>query len=417
MSPVNAFLELVYQANYGLRLFRLFWIALIYYGFHRHRSTPVQREAAFSTTDASIVCPSVDPERDFVDALRSWLANNPKQIFVVTTPRWFDKVSEFVNEVNDPRVTVHRVEITGKRPGLVEGIKHTTTPAVVLLDDDVIWSPNTLEGLLLSLSEARDVGGVTPIKNNKNQKTNALEAVGASRLDRRSVTNAAMAQFCNGQVFVCTGRTSAYRTEILQDPEFTKYFTGDLWMGKHPLRSGDDVAITSWLQRKGWRTGFVSKDDYAIISRPKQAGVHLGQVLRWQRNRIRQVLRDIGNIFSDNPGWYRLRCFYSLLFPSMVEDYLLCPDFLTVLVLLVARGLGFAQDSTVIPSASTLVLHYFGFSALYELVYNSWHFYHCPQSLWQLPTLAVWGHVRVGIALYALFTTSQSNWLTRIGAD
>ena len=346
----------------------------MYYGFCRHRSRSTQHATTFISSDATIVCPTVDPRLEFIDALRSWLATNPHEIFVVTTDRWLEQVTTLVQEVNDSRVTVCAIEITGKRPGLVEGIRKTLTPVVVLLDDDVRWLPDTLHGLLRGLSEGRDVGGVTPIKNNKNRWMSAFESIGASRLDRRSITNAAMAQFCHGQVLVCTGRTSAYRTEILQDPEFIKYFTEDLWMGKYQLRSGDDVAITSWLQRKGWRTGFVSNDESAIISQPKRGNIHLGQVLRWARNRIRQVLRDIGNVYSNKPRWFRRQCFNSMLFPAMVEDYLLLPDLLTVVLVLVARAVFGVETSTVIPSNIVMILNYFGFSAVFELTYSLWHF-------------------------------------------
>lgn len=234
---------------------------MIYYGFYRHRARPAKRAGGFSPADATIIRPTVQPKRGLIDALKSWLANHPREIMVVTTIPWLTSVKELIQKVNDARIiTLHTIGGRGKRPALVKGIQQARIPVVALVDDHIAWSLNTLNGLLNSLSESRDVGGVTPIKNNKDPQMTALRAIAATRLNRSNVANATMAYFANGQVIVCSGKTSAYRTEILQDPSFLDHFNRDLWMNKYPLVSGDDVAITYWLYRNGWRTGFVSQD-------------------------------------------------------------------------------------------------------------------------------------------------------------
>lgn len=344
---------------------------------------------------------------------------------------------KLVQQVNDARITIHTIDGGAKRPALVRGIQQVKSPVVALVDDHIIWSPDTLHGLLDVLSESCDVGGVTPIKNNKNPETTALEAIAATRLDRRSMANAAMAYFANGQVIVCSGKTSVYRTEILQDPDFLEYFTRHMWMNKYPLVSRDDVAITYWLYQNGWRMGFVSQDEYAVIAQQVLGTfrIHLGQVLLWARDRIRLILRDIGTIVSgSSPSRYCLLSLRSIVFPVMTEDYLLIPDFLTVLLVLVARGAGFVSPTAVILSTWIVLLQYLRFNALLELTGNLSHFSRCPQSLWQLPVLAFWAHVRMVMTIYAFLTPNQvsyiipfcdigyitdipsSGWMTRIGA-
>lgn len=329
---------------------------------------------------------------------------------IVTTIPWLPSVTELVQEVNDARITIHTIDGRGKRPALVKGIQQARTPVVAPVDDHIIWSPDTLHGLLSGLLESRDVGGVTPIKNNRSTRSTALGAIAATRLDRRSMANAAMAHFANGQVIVCSGKTSAYRTEILQDPKFIEYFTQDLWMNKYPLVSGDDVAITYWLYQNGWKTGFASQDECAITSQQVAGStrVHLEQVLRWARNRIRWILRDMGNIVSrSSPLWYRMLSFRSIAFPVMTEDYFLIPDSLTVLFVLFVRTRGGLGEDSSIPSTLTVILHYLGLSALLELASSLWHFYRCPQSLWQLPVLPFWGHVRMAVTVYGILTPNQ----------
>lgn len=70
-----------------------------------------------------------------------------------------------------------------------------------------------------------------------------------TRHDRGSMVNATMAYFANGQVIVCSGKTFACRTEIVQGAEFLEYSSRDIWINKYPLVSGDNVAITYWLYR------------------------------------------------------------------------------------------------------------------------------------------------------------------------
>jgi len=83
--------------------------------------------------------------------------------------------------------------------------------------------------------------------------------------------------------------------------------------------------------------------------------------------------------------------FRSILFPVMTEDYLLIPDFLTVLFAHVARPAGTSSSITaVIPSTSTSIFVYFDFKGS-----SLWHIYGCPQSLWQVLGLAFWGHIRM----------------------
>ena len=118
------------------------------------------------------------------------------------------------------------------------------------------------------------------------------------------MVNATMAYFANGQVIVCSGKTFACRTEIVQGAEFLEYSSRDIWIKKYPLVSGDNVAITYWLYRSGWRTNFVSQDKYAIIAQqvPRTFRIHLGQLLPWARNSIRRIFRDMATVVGSSPS-------------------------------------------------------------------------------------------------------------------
>ncbi|KAE8378152.1 nucleotide-diphospho-sugar transferase [Aspergillus bertholletiae] len=423
-------LRLVYQFNNLVRLIRFTWIVVFYYGFYRMRRlakrNPISSlKSDFSPSDVTIVCPCVDPDGDFIPAIKSWLRADPHEVLIVTTVGWHGRVKARLESIDDPRVTVHAIEVKGKRPGLIAGIQRTTTDVVVLLDDDSIWSPATLQGLLCGLSAGPRVAGVINIKVNIRKARPALapdapslfEAMGAGRHDRRAITNAAMAYFCDGQLTCCNGRTTAYRTEALQSPGFVEHVVEDYWKGKYKLASGDDRAITRWLYQKGWKTGIVVHDECAMVSRPKGNTDYLKQLLRWSRSEVRQLVRDIYLLLPSTKTARKKVWFISLIYPLFLEEHFVFLDLILTSVIIICRAFFESNVSTVgIPSNFLLLLQYLGTSALLELVFNLWHFTRYPEMLRHVLVYALWGQVRMVVSLYALFTLDHSSWLTRTGA-
>ncbi|KAB8238785.1 nucleotide-diphospho-sugar transferase [Aspergillus alliaceus] len=426
-------LQFACKVNVTLRYIRFLWIIVTYYGFYRHRSASQSTQAKptnalFSPSDVTIICPIVDPDDDYVLALKSWLRADPHEIIAVTTFPWLDRVKEFTQRANDPRVSVYAIEKKGKRHGLLEGIRRTTTSVVVLLDDDVIWLPKTLTGLLHALSGPQ-VGGVVPIKANPRKvlqaqhhpDTTIFEAMGAARLDRRTLTNASMAYFCDGQVVVLSGRTSAYRTEVFQIPGFEKQLIEEYWENKYLMTSGDDRAVTRWLYSHGWKTALLSSDDSAVVSRPKRSRVYLLQLLRWSRSELRQVLRDLSLIMPWSAARQKRLWLNSMAYPVMMDDHLVILDFAITITIVTAR-VAFRDSMVsvterVIPGNLRLVLQYFETSAWHELLFNLWHLMNYPEHLTHILVFAFWGHIRAMVTAYAYWTTNQTSWMTRRGAD
>ncbi|KAE8326270.1 hypothetical protein BDV39DRAFT_206164 [Aspergillus sergii] len=300
-----------------------------------------------------------------------------QEISDVTTFGWYEHVKGRWEAVDDPRVKVHAIEAKGKRPGLIAAIQRTTTEVVVLLGDDSIWLPATLQGLLCGLSAGPRVAGVINVKVNIRKALPALapdapsmfEAIGAGRHDRRVITNAAMAYFCGGQITCCTGRTTAYRSEALQSPGFVEHVVEDYWKGKYKLASGDDRAITRWLY-------------YGALATP-----------------LKKV-------------W-----FISFVYPLFLEEHLVFLDLVVTSAIIISRTLlGDMVSTASIPGNWQLVLEYLGTSAFLELVFNLWHFTRFPEMLRYLPVYAIWGQIRMVVSLYALSSLEQSSWLTRTGA-
>ncbi|KAB8221930.1 hypothetical protein BDV33DRAFT_190030 [Aspergillus novoparasiticus] len=332
---------------------------------------------------------SSDPDGDFIPAIESWLRADPHEVLIVTPIGWYERVKERLEAVDDPRVKVHAIE-----------------------------------GLLCGLSTGPRVAGVINIKVNIRKALPALapdapsmfEAMGVGRHDRRVITNAAMAYFCDGQITCCTGRTTAYRSEALQSPVFVEHVVEGYWKGKYKLTSGDDRAITRWLYQNGWKTGIVVHDECAMVSRSKENTDYLKQLLRWSRSEVRQLVRDAYLLLPSTQTPLKKVWLISFLYPLFLEEHLVFLQLVVTSAIIISRTLlGDMVSTADIPGNWQLVLQYLGISAFLELVFNFWHFTRFPEMLRYLPVYAICGQFRMVVSLSALSTLDQVSHRSKLG--
>jgi len=76
------------------------------------------------------------------------------------------------------------------------------------------------------------------------------ETLAAFRLSIRNVEIAA-SSYLDGGVPCLSGRTAAYRSIILKDPEFVSQFTNDYWRGKYHLNCQFTLLLTPDFLRRG----------------------------------------------------------------------------------------------------------------------------------------------------------------------
>ena len=125
------------------------------------------------------------------------------------------------------------------------------------------------------------------------------EVLAAFRLTIRNIEIASSAHI-DGGIPCLSGRTAAYRTVILKDPDFLHGFTNDLWLGKYHLNSGDDKFLTRWMVSHGWNTYVQVCKEAELLSTMKPNWRFLKQVLRWTRNTWRS---DFRSIFTERYIW------------------------------------------------------------------------------------------------------------------
>ena len=161
--------------------------------------------------------------------------------------------------------------------------------------------------LILACFEDQQVGGVgtSQVVKPCGRAMTVWEVLAAFRLTVRNIEIAASTHIDNG-VPCLSGRTAAYRSIILKQPDFLQAFCHDYWRGKYLLNSGDDKFLTRWMVSHGWTTYVqccpgaelqsTMKPDWRFRTSPSSAlslTSAVKQVLRWTRNTWRSDMRSV----------------------------------------------------------------------------------------------------------------------------
>lgn len=274
--------------------YRYLWYLLRFTASIIYRPVPLPENPTYiPSEDVTIIVPTIDAGEEFKEAAHSWLVGKPKEILIITEEKMLGPLQELANAVDPSRIRVLTVPYANKRLQMSHGIKNVTTDIIVFADDDAIWPPQVLP-YMLACFEDQKVGGVgtgqrvLPVGN----RMTVWEVLAAFRLTIRNIEIASSTHI-DGGVPCLSGRTAAYRTVILKDPEFLHGFTHDYWQGKYQLNSGDDKFLTRWMVSHGWNTYIQCCKEAEILSTMKPNWRFLKQVLRWTRNTWRSDLRSL----------------------------------------------------------------------------------------------------------------------------
>ena len=248
--------------------------------------------------------PTIDADEGFFTAAQTWLLGNPKEIIIVTAEHMREPLEQLAIRVDgvNGRIRVLTVPAANKRKQMAEGIKATQTDIIVFADDDALWPPTLLQHVLACF-EDQSIGGVgtSQVVKPVGDKMTVWEVLAAMRLSIRNIEIAASTHI-DGGIPCLSGRTAAYRSVILKDPNFLDGFCNDYWLGKYHLNSGDDKFLTRWLVSHGWNTYVQCCKGAELQSTMKPNWRFLKQVLRWTRNTWRSDLRSI---FMERHVWTR----------------------------------------------------------------------------------------------------------------
>jgi len=269
-----------------------------------------------------------------------------------------------------------------------------------------------------------------------------LGSLAAFRLCMRNI-DLASSTYIDGGTSCLAGRTAAYRTVILKDPEFLYGFTHDYWLGKYQLNSGDDLFLTRWMVSHGWKTYVQVCKEAEILSTMKPNWRFLKQVSRWTRNNWRSDLRSV---FVERHVWtsyqyvaYTMVCF---LFRSFLKWVLIlwslnrwtncsirwCCSSGSVsfrILFTKARESCRADGVLLVPSSLSLLI---GFLLSRNMLgsYIVWllatrtakllpYLWYRPQDVIYVPAHILFGYYYAIMKLYALFTLHKVRHLFPVG--
>ncbi|KAF9285047.1 hypothetical protein BGZ68_004183 [Mortierella alpina] len=387
--------------------YRYLWFAikLLAYFFYRPmmpKSSPTYR----AEYDVTIVVPTIDAGEEFKEAAHSWLVNNPKEIIIITETKMKDALQELANSVDPSRIRVLTVPKANKRLQMVEGIRNTTSEIIVFADDDAIWPPTCLE-YILACFEDPNMGGVGTSQTVKSvgRYQTVWEVLAGFRLTIRNIEIAASTHI-DGGVCCLSGRTAAYRTCILQDPQFQYEFTHDFWLGKYPLNSGDDKFLTRWMVFHGWNTYVQICNEAELLSTFKNNWRFVKQVLRWTRNTWRS---DFRSLFTERVIWKRHPYVAFTMVDKIFNPITLLSGPISVLVMAV-------EGKFHLPIWD-IIISYIVWLMLTRIVKLLPHLFKRPQDLIWVPAFLIFGYYFAIMKIYALFTLHEVGWGTRAGID
>ncbi|KAG0210428.1 hypothetical protein BGX28_009337 [Mortierella sp. GBA30] len=387
--------------------YRYLWfiIKLLAYFFYRPmmpKANPTYR----AEYDVTIIVPTIDAGEEFKEAAHSWLVNNPKEIIIITETKMKDALQELANSVDPTRIRVLTVPKANKRLQMVEGIRNTTSEIIVFADDDAIWAPTCLE-YILACFEDPNMGGVGTSQTVKSvgRYQTVWEVLAGFRLTIRNIEIAASTHI-DGGVCCLSGRTAAYRTCILQDPQFQYEFTHDFWLGKYPLNSGDDKFLTRWMVYHGWNTYVQICKEAELLSTFKNNWRFIKQVLRWTRNTWRS---DFRSLFMERVIWGRHPYVAFTMVDKIFNPITLLSGPISVLVMAI-------EGKFHLPIWD-IVISYIVWLMLTRIVKLLPHLFRRPQDIIWVPAFLIFGYYFAIMKIYALFTLHEVGWGTRAGID
>lgn len=391
-----------------LFIFRYLRLAVHLISFWIYRPSPILNAAFFSREDVTVVIPTIEPkDPDFLACLQSVLMNQPKEVYIVTIGSINrklveEKASYYGSGFPDVQITVSAIRNPNKRKQIASVLPKVRTAITILADDHVFWPSNHFLTSIIAPFEDAKIGAVAPHKRVRRLGptfgwTSFYGFLGSIYLERHNfelrATNA-----MDGGLFVVSGRTAAYRTEILQDPGFLHQYTNErLFFGMFSLpNADDDNFITRWVVKKGWNLKFQQCRNSTMETTLGEYPKFISQVLRWNRTTIRS---NSASLLTDRTVWRAQPwCVYAVYLTSFV-NFALFYD--AALVYTLTKTTFFNTPALVVLGTWVML------SKLIKLVP---HFFHHPSDLIHLPGYYVFAYAHSFIKLYAMLTFWNTHW-------
>ncbi|KAI6708825.1 hypothetical protein PZA11_005887 [Diplocarpon coronariae] len=255
-----------------------------------YKSIPIPESPSYSSKDVTVIIPTIHSNfEELRDSLQSILACHPCELLLVTTSDKYQKLVNFTKTLEASNIRTFQTPIANKRIQVCEAIPKVKTSIIIMADDDVTW-PSTILPWLLAPFEDPKIGGVGPNQRVKRLETGSVASycwnwLGVAYIERRNFEISAT-HGIDGGTSCMSGRTCAFRSEILQSPMFLDGFKTERW-GQYQLNADDDNFVTRWLVSNRWKTWIQYNPQCEIETTLENNPKFLYQCSRWARSNWR----------------------------------------------------------------------------------------------------------------------------------
>ncbi|KAK3168384.1 hypothetical protein OEA41_004831 [Lepraria neglecta] len=317
------------------------------------------------------------------------------------------------------KVQIRSVAYPNKRRQMVRALPDIKTDITIFADDDVLWPPKLLPWMLAPL-EDEAYGGV-----GTNQRLRRAEApnlqqkiygyLNALYLERRNF-DCASCMYMDGGLPCLSGRTVAYRSNILKDEAFIRGFTHEEWLGRYQLNADDDNFITRWLVSHDKKIGYQYHKEAEILTTLEDNPNFVKQCLRWSRSNWRSNITSMfcdGHIWrlADGPLTKKQPWSTYAVYQTTLLQWAFLWDCLLLYLYFISTEL-WSPESQLLGLAALL-----SWMLMSKFVKLLGHYIRYPVDLLFLPISIIFGYLHGLIKAKAMLSLNVTAWGTRDGAD
>ncbi|KAI3533521.1 glycosyltransferase family 2 [Colletotrichum filicis] len=377
-----------------------------------YKSKPIPANPTFTADDVTVIIPTIhNVFEELRPSLLSIIACNPRVLMLVTTSEKHASLEKLARSLPHPNVQVYSTPIANKRLQVCEALPKVTTKLTIMADDDVTW-PSTMMPWILAPFEDPKIGGVGTCQRVKRVwdgplSTRIFNWLGAAYIERRNFEISATHNL-DGGTSCMSGRTGAYRSEILSSHDFLEGFKTEKW-GKYILNADDDNFVTRWLVSHQWKTWIQYEKECELETTLENSTKFLYQCSRWARSNWRSNWTSLVReryVLTQQP-W----CTYALHIATFTSLAFL---FDPLIIFALWKGTADWDAEYRHQALWAQIIFVFGFTKVVKLVNL---FRRNPSDILFLPVSILFGWAHGIIKLYALSTLKMTSWGSRADGD
>lgn len=271
-------------------LFRYVRLFVSIYAYYTFKPRPLSANPVYTPGSVTVVVAtkfSNPPEH--IECLNNILRCQPEQLVVVTAQEKYALVSQELTKAGLwDHITLLAVERLNKKLQMTAALKHAVRNEIVCFaDDDVQWPSPAFLPTMLACFDDPTVGAAGPKQRVTRQANgwfglvpNIWHILGIAYIERRNF-NTGSCQNIDGGLSTLSGRTSFFRTSIIQNQDFYDYFL-------NAQNHDDDKNLTRWVLQN-WNVALNFSEP---ICTTVEVDVNfLSQCFRWARGHWRGNFR------------------------------------------------------------------------------------------------------------------------------